>query len=179
MIDLTLFSLHFYKMMPNLGQGGCQAIEDAYVLGDQLANTRTTEKLEDALQTFYRKRIVRVSTVQFLSKLASDLIINAFDTPWSPHDNLGTSWKSYLTFFWKPVLQFIIFPLQFAYLYSYHPTGRMDDKAAALEAAWKVKHKVDAEAAFAEAKSGKVRTTTPSFFQRSEASSTVLQAKKE
>lgn len=87
--------------MPNLGQGGCQAIEDAYVLTETLAATKTTEKLQDSLQDFYKKRIVRVSIVQFLSRLASDLIINAFDTPWSPHDDLGKSWKSYLTFFWK------------------------------------------------------------------------------
>lgn len=87
--------------MPNLGQGGCQAIEDAYVLTETLAATKTTEKIGSALQDFYKKRIVRVSIVQFLSRLASDLIINAFDTPWSPHDNLGKSWKSYLTFFWK------------------------------------------------------------------------------
>lgn len=165
--------------MPNLGQGGCQAIEDAYVLGELLSATRTTEKLEETLQTFYKKRILRVSAVQFLSKLASDLIINAFDTPWSPHDNLGTSWKSYLTFFWKPILQYVIFPLQFAYLYSYHPTGRMDGKAAALEAAWKEKHKSSSEAAFLDAKSGRVRTVAPSFFQKAEipATSTVLQAK--
>lgn len=90
-----------HPMMPNLGQGGCQAIEDAYVLTEILAQTKTTEKIEDNLQAFYRKRILRVSAVQFLSRLASDLIINAFDTPWSPHDNKGTSWKSYLTFFWK------------------------------------------------------------------------------
>lgn len=165
--------------MPNLGQGGCQAIEDAYVLGELLASTRTTEKLEDTLQAFYRKRILRVSAVQFLSKLASDLIINAFDTPWSPHDRLGTSWKSYLTFFWKPVLQYIIFPLQFAYLYSYHPTGRMDDKAAALQTAWKGKHIESSEAAFSDAMNGHVRAATPSFFQKAEAptTSTVLQAK--
>jgi zeaxanthin epoxidase len=90
-----------HAMMPNLGQGGCQAMEDAYVLAENLANTRTTDKIEDALQDFYRKRIVRASAVQLLSRLASDLIINAFDTPWSPHDDLGKSWKSYLTFFWK------------------------------------------------------------------------------
>lgn len=90
-----------HPMMPNLGQGGCQAIEDAYVLTECLIGAKSTEKIEDALQDFYRKRIVRVSIVQFLSRLASDLIINAFDTPWSPHDNLGKSWKSYLTFFWK------------------------------------------------------------------------------
>ena len=87
--------------MPNLGQGGCQAIEDAYVLTECLAATKSTSKIPNALSDFYKKRIVRVSIVQFLSRLASDLIINAFDTPWSPHDNKGTSWKSYLTFFWK------------------------------------------------------------------------------
>ena len=90
-----------HPMMPNLGQGGCQAIEDAFVLSETLEACRSTDKLEGALQDFYKKRIVRVSIVQFLSRLASDLIINAFDTPWSPHDNLGTTWKSYLTFFWK------------------------------------------------------------------------------
>jgi zeaxanthin epoxidase len=167
-----------HAMMPNLGQGGCQAIEDAYVLAETLASTKTTEKIEDALQEFYRKRIVRVSIVQFLSKLASDLIINAFDTPWSPHDNLGTSWKSYLTFFWKPVLQYAIFPLQFAYLYSYHPSGNMEKTAAALETAWRVKHEKDAEEAFARADQGFVYTAIPSFFKKAEIPTTVLAAKK-
>ena len=90
-----------HPMMPNLGQGGCQAIEDAYVLTELLSETKSTDKIEKTLQDFYYKRILRVSIVQFLSRLASDLIINAFDTPWSPHDNKGQSWKSYLTFFWK------------------------------------------------------------------------------
>ena len=165
-------------MMPNLGQGGCQAIEDAYVLTEMLAKTKSTEKLEGALQEFYRVRILRVSTVQFLSKLASDLIINAFDTPWSPHDNLGTSWKSYLTFFWKPVLQFAIFPLQFAYLYSYYPSGSMKETAAALAAVWKDKHKETAEEAFQKAADGYVFEAGPSFFKKYEEPATVLQAVK-
>ena len=148
---------------------------------EALAATRSTEKLQDSLQDFYRKRIVRVTIVQFLSRLASDLIINAFDTPWSPHDKLGTSWKSYLTFFWKPVLQFAIFPMQFAYLYSYHPTGNMGDLPALLEAAWKVQHQEDAEKAFSEAsKDGFKQTSGPSFFQKAEVElpATVLQAKR-
>lgn len=178
--NVVLIGDAVHAMMPNLGQGGCQAIEDAYVLSEVLANTKTTEKLEDALQDFYKKRILRVSIVQFLSRLASDLIINAFDTPWSPHDNLGQSWKSYLTFFWKPVLQYVIFPMQFAYLYSYHPSGNMKENAAALEAAWKVKHYTDAEASFTQvADDGFVRTTGPSFFQKSEIPETVMQAKRD
>eukprot|EP00804_Cyclotella_cryptica_P010699 CCRYP_005494-RA/>CCRYP_005494-RA protein AED:0.02 eAED:0.02 QI:115/1/1/1/1/1/2/76/626 len=99
--NVVLIGDAVHPMMPNLGQGGCQAIEDAFVLSETLEACKTTDKLEGALQDFYKKRIVRVSIVQFLSRLASDLIINAFDTPWSPHDDLGRTWKSYLTFFWK------------------------------------------------------------------------------
>jgi zeaxanthin epoxidase len=102
-VVLTGDAIH--AMMPNLGQGGCQAIEDAFVLTENLANTKSTDRIEESLQDFYRKRILRVSAVQFLSRLASDLIVNAFDTPWSPHDDLGKSWKSYLTFFWKVRLE--------------------------------------------------------------------------
>jgi zeaxanthin epoxidase len=99
--NVVLMGDAVHAMMPNLGQGGCQAIEDAYVLTEKLAATKNTKDIQDNLQKFYRERIIRVSIVQFLSRLASDLIINAFDTPWSPHDNLGQTWKSYLTFFWK------------------------------------------------------------------------------
>jgi zeaxanthin epoxidase len=161
-----------HPMMPNLGQGGCQAIEDAYVLTEMLANTKKTTDLEDTLKDFYKKRIVRVSIVQFLSRLASDLIINAFDTPWSPHDDKGKSWKSYLTFFWKPVLQLAIFPAQFAYLYSYYPSGNMGGIPKVLEEAWRKKHKPTSEMAFQEAdrvrrEGGKVKMTA-SFFQKAE-----------
>jgi zeaxanthin epoxidase len=99
--NVALMGDAVHAMMPNLGQGGCQAIEDAYVLTETLSACKSTEKLPNALKDYYNKRILRVSIVQFLSRLASDLIINAFDTPWSPHDDLGKSWKSYLTFFWK------------------------------------------------------------------------------
>lgn len=155
-----------HPMMPNLGQGGCQAIEDAYILTETLAACKTTEKLEGALQSFYRKRILRVSAVQFLSRLASDLIINAFDTPWSPHDKLGTSWKSYLTFFWKPLLQYAIFPAQFAFLYSYYPTGNMNELPKLLEERWRKTHEETAEIAFERVAKEGQSTAGPSFFQK-------------
>ena len=69
--------------------------------------------------------------------------------PWG--DGLGLSWKSYLTFFWKPLLQYVIFPAQFLFLYSYHPSGGMGDLPKKLEAKWRAKHRESAEAAFAEA----------------------------
>ncbi len=177
--NVVLMGDAVHPMMPNLGQGGCQAIEDAFVLSETLEAVKSTDKLEGALQDFYRKRIVRVSIVQFLSRLASDLIINAFDTPWSPHDDLGKTWKSYLTFFWKPLLQYAIFPGQFAYLYSYHPTGSMGDLPAALQAKWKKQHEEDAEKAFAAAsEDGYEATVAPSFFKIAEQPETVMAMKK-
>ena len=167
-----------HPMMPNLGQGGCQAIEDAFVLSETLEATKSTDKLEGALQDFYKKRILRVTIVQFLSRLASDLIINAFDTPWSPHDDLGKSWKSYLTFFWKPILQYAIFPAQFAYLYSYHPSGSMGDLPASLEAKWKKQHEEDAEAAFTRVSEEGQSVAAPSFFKIAEQPETVMAAKR-
>jgi zeaxanthin epoxidase len=163
--NVVLIGDAVHPMMPNLGQGGCQAIEDAYILTNTLAETQTTEKLEKSLQSFYYKRIVRVSIVQLLSRLASDLIINAFDTPWSPHDNKGQTWKSYLTFFWKPILQYAIFPAQFAYLYSYFPTGNMGDLPKELESTWKTKHAEDAEEVFARVAENGQDAAGPSFFQ--------------
>jgi len=168
-----------HAMMPNLGQGGCQALEDAYVLTECLEATKSTENIEEALQEYYNKRIVRVSIVQFLSRLASDLIINAFDTPWSPHDDLGKSWKSYLTFFWKPLLQYVIFPFQFAYLYSYYPSGSMGELPAKLEEKWRKEHKVSAEKQFERVAKEGQGPAGPSFFATAEtptATSTVLQA---
>lgn len=176
--NVVLMGDAIHAMMPNLGQGGCQAIEDAFVLTENLANTKSTAKIQDSLQDFYRKRILRVSAVQFLSRLASDLIINAFDTPWSPHDNLGKSWKSYLTFFWKPILQYVIFPAQFAFLYSYYPSGRMDDVAQRLTEEWRARHFESSEKAFERADEGYVMDTGPSFFQKSELPETVLAAQK-
>lgn len=135
-----------HPMMPNLGQGGCQAIEDAYELANVLE--RSGEDVVPALKEYQSRRAPRVATISFLSRLASDLIIHAFDTPWSLHDEKGTSWKSYLTFAWKPVLQFLIFPAQFLFLYSFHPTGPMGDLPKTLEEAWRKRHKINSELAF-------------------------------
>lgn len=149
------------------------------MLTEELAKTKSTGKIQDALQAFYKKRILRASAVQFLSRLASDLIINAFDTPWSPHDNLGTSWKSYLTFFWKPLLQYLIFPAQFAFLYSFYPSGRLEEITEKLQARWKVEHEKSAEEAFAKAASGYKFDSGPSFFKKAEQPTTVMRARKD
>jgi len=165
-----------HPMMPNLGQGGCQAIEDAYELSRILAGVRTysgglttVDEYRGALQDFYWRRLPRVSTVSLLSGIASDLIINAFDTPWSPHDNKGTDWKSYLTLLWKPILQYLVFPAQFLFLYSYHPSGGMGKLPKKLVDQWRERHKASAEAAFERAAREGQKVGGPSFFAKAEA----------
>ena len=160
-----------HPMMPNLGQGGCQAIEDAYELSRQLKAVSLAGKapadpqvVRDALQGFYESRVARVAGVSLLSRLASDLIINFFDTPWSPHDSKGKGPLAYLTFFWKPLLQFFVFPLQFLFLYSYHPSGSMGDLPKHLEAEWRARHRPASEAAFAKAASEGQEVGAASFF---------------
>ena len=163
-----------HPMMPNLGQGGCQAIEDAYELTRALEEVcgatgqapADAADVREALQTFQSRRKPRAAAVSLLSRLASDLIINFFDTPWSPHDEKGTGPLAYLTFAWKPLLQFFVFPLQFLFLYSYHPSGPMGDLPKQLEAKWKERHRVGAEAAFAKVAEEGQAVGAPSFFAK-------------
>jgi hypothetical protein len=79
----------------------------------------------------------------------------------------------------QPILQYAIFPLQFAFLYSYYPSGRMEDIAKELKERWEKTHKESAEEAFALEDEGVVRETGPSFFQKAEQPKTVLSARKD
>merc|ERR1712151_5359 len=70
-----------HAMMPNLGQGGCQAIEDAYVVTDELSTIKSRDEIASALATYNSRRLIRSAAVQGLSRFASDIIIIGFDTP--------------------------------------------------------------------------------------------------
>jgi len=65
-----------HPMMPNLGQGGCQATEDGYRLAEELATVKHTKDIEGALKTYYNKRILRTTTIQVLAQLGSDLLVD-------------------------------------------------------------------------------------------------------
>lgn len=54
-----------HAMTPNMGQGGCQAIEDAVVLGKCL---RTTPTVESALQAYQSQRVPRANHVAQMSR---------------------------------------------------------------------------------------------------------------
>lgn len=62
----------------------------------------------------------------------------------------------------------MIFPAQFAYLYSYHPTGSMGGLPADLEAKWKKQHIKDAEDAFNRVAEEGQSVAAPSFFKIAE-----------
>ena len=125
---VTMLGDAVHPMMPNLGQGGCQAIEDAYVLSNLLAEVEDRADIPGALQEYYRKRIVRSAIVQGMSRLSSDIIINSFSTPFHLGEfaKEGLRYKylkfaSLLTWNLQAFLP-LIFYAQFGYLYSFTPS---------------------------------------------------------
>jgi zeaxanthin epoxidase len=63
-------------MMPNLGQGGCQATEDGYRLAEELATVTHTKDVKRALKSYYLKRIPRTTLIQIMAQLGSDLLVD-------------------------------------------------------------------------------------------------------
>eukprot|EP00520_Triparma_pacifica_P001179 CAMPEP_0118633652 /NCGR_PEP_ID=MMETSP0785-20121206/1116_1 /TAXON_ID=91992 /ORGANISM="Bolidomonas pacifica, Strain CCMP 1866" /LENGTH=528 /DNA_ID=CAMNT_0006524551 /DNA_START=138 /DNA_END=1724 /DNA_ORIENTATION=+ len=65
-----------HPMMPNLGQGGCQATEDGFRLSQELATVTSTKDISPALQTYFNKRIGRTTLIQTAAQLGSDLLVD-------------------------------------------------------------------------------------------------------
>ena len=78
------------------------------------------------------------------------------------HSHISTSFAV------QPVLQYAIFPFQFAYLYSYHPSGSMEDLPKALAEKWEAKHVEASEEAFARVAVEGQSVSGPSFFKKYE-----------
>jgi len=68
-----------HPTMPNLGQGGAMAIEDAYVLGEELSNIKHCDEINGILKRYEKRRFVRASIAQYLSRNGSDLL-SSWDT---------------------------------------------------------------------------------------------------
>jgi len=111
-----------HAMMPNLGQGGCQALEDARCLSDEMTKLRSRSELTGALQTYRNRRLTRSAAVQGLSRFASDIIIRGFDTPCKigVYDGKfvfeNVNYAGVVTRLLQPILP-IFFAVQFAFLY--------------------------------------------------------------
>ena len=64
--------------------------------------------------------------------------------------------------------------MQFAYLYSYHPSGPIKEIAADLELKWRTEHFKTSEDAFARVAAEGQSVAGPSFFKKAEIVSPVL-----
>merc|ERR1719282_1905795 len=111
-----------HAMMPNLGQGGCQAIEDASVIADKLQHVSRRSEVAGVLQEYRDTRLTRSAAVQGLSRFASDIIIRGFDTPCKlgVYDGKfvceNLNYAGVVTRFLQPILP-VFFAIQFAFLY--------------------------------------------------------------
>jgi zeaxanthin epoxidase len=112
-----------HAMMPNLGQGGCQAIEDAFVLSQELRVATKRSQLAGNLVSYQRRRLIRSAAVQGLSRFASDIIIRGFATPAKiTRDENGSiafenfNYAGIVTRMLQPILP-IFFIVQFNFLY--------------------------------------------------------------
>jgi len=65
-----------HPTLPNLGQGGAMATEDAYALGEELRGIRHTNEIPSRLKYYEKRRFVRASIAQFLSRNGSDLLVD-------------------------------------------------------------------------------------------------------
>mmetsp|Transcript_21029 Transcript_21029/g.27625 ORF Transcript_21029/g.27625 Transcript_21029/m.27625 type:complete len:524 (+) Transcript_21029:103-1674(+) len=154
----TLIGDACHPMMPNLGQGGGQAMEDGFILARELAQVSSRLEIPNKLQQYYKKRIMRTSIVQGLSRFASDIIVTGFDTPckvvslWPLKiENFGPA--SILTNMLKPVMP-LIFYAQFKYLYMFAPERIPDETREELVSSERARARVLATAAWEAKKAG-------------------------
>jgi len=111
-------------MMPNLGQGGCMAIEDAFVLGRELDRVgHDVDEIPLALKRYNQNRVLRAAAVQGMSRLSSAILFQ-YNHPtdivslWPPKvKNLAP--KSVITRMGQGFLQKAAFPLQFEFLFDF------------------------------------------------------------
>jgi len=77
---VTLLGDSAHAMQPNLGQGGCMAIEDAYTLAAELKGAMAAAQgvpskvaLEAALSRYEAKRRLRVGTIHGMARMAAEM----------------------------------------------------------------------------------------------------------
>ncbi|CAE8614771.1 unnamed protein product, partial [Polarella glacialis] len=147
-----------HPMMPNLGQGGCQAMEDAYMIVQKLKGCKSRSEVPDALQDYYRSRVFRASAIQGLSRIASDLLLSTFTFPWKPSEGLSSphgkgrgdfNYNAVAVSYLKYLLP-SIFNIQFSFLYSYHPFKWTAAEVQSLVKKTMDRHRKDSEAAWAQ-----------------------------
>mmetsp|Transcript_63212 Transcript_63212/g.124946 ORF Transcript_63212/g.124946 Transcript_63212/m.124946 type:complete len:562 (-) Transcript_63212:290-1975(-) len=127
-----------HPMMPNLGQGGGMAIEDALVLSQEITklnlapgadpNGIPSKRLPLALRRYNQNRVLRAAAVQGLSRVSSAFLFQyqpPLDIEWTfPPKIRNVRPRSLITRACQGFLQNIAFPLQFEFLFSF--PGELD-----------------------------------------------------
>eukprot|EP00929_Paragymnodinium_shiwhaense_P008630 TRINITY_DN112585_c0_g1_i1.p1 TRINITY_DN112585_c0_g1~~TRINITY_DN112585_c0_g1_i1.p1 ORF type:complete len:574 (-),score=147.65 TRINITY_DN112585_c0_g1_i1:230-1951(-) len=116
--NVALLGDAVHAMMPNLGQGGCQAIEDALVLTEELGALKDRLEVPHALERYRSRRLIRSAATQGLSRFASDIIIRGFDTPAKITEKgiENFNYAGVVTRLLQPILP-TFFSIQFTFLY--------------------------------------------------------------
>lgn len=119
--NVALLGDAVHAMMPNLGQGGCQAIEDAFVIVEELEGITSKKEIAEKLKRYRNRRLIRSAAVQGLSRFASDIIIRGFDTPAKIVLKDGIQFENFnyagiVTKMLQPILP-LFFIIQFNFLY--------------------------------------------------------------
>lgn len=121
-----------HPMMPNLGQGGGMAIEDALVLGQELRKLSlqyakyrdiSARDIPKALTKYNDIRCVRAASVQGMSRLSSAILFQ-YNRPtriesFFPLKIKDLGPRSFITRACQGFLQNVAFPLQFEFLFSF------------------------------------------------------------
>lgn len=110
-----------HAMMPNLGQGGCMAVEDAYTLGKCISENQHLP-VAQVLDQYAQKRMVRTAVVHGIARMSSD-VLRMYG-----RDGGYPGWE----LFWKTIGPAILggtMPLLLEYLYVDH----VDKKQKRLE----------------------------------------------
>lgn len=133
--NVALLGDSVHAMMPNLGQGGCQAVEDAFVLVQELESIKNRSEIKGKLDKYRERRLIRSAVVQGLSRFASDIIIRGFDTPAKIVTKPELKFENFnyagiVTKVLQPILP-IFFSVQFNFLYD----GWKNDVAIDFKAA--------------------------------------------
>lgn len=145
-----------HAMMPNLGQGGGQAMEDAHCILQKLKDLTDRSQVPDALQDYYRSRIFRASAVQGLSRIASDILLGTFTFPWKPEEGFSApygkgrgdvSYESVVVNYLRYILP-ATFTAQFTFLYSFHPYKWSKEEVQVMVADVMDRHKKEAAEAW-------------------------------
>jgi len=115
-----------------------QAIEDAYVLAQEISSATRRSEVADKLKAYQGRRLIRSAAVQGLSRFASDIIIRGFDTPAKiVNDENGVRLENFnyagiVTRMLQPILP-VFFWVQFNFLYDgWENEGRFSPASVGL-----------------------------------------------